>query len=151
MEMNTMFQIEKIDQVGIAVRNADEAATFMQGAFGLKFTTFNMPEARAILHGKDVRFITRISLAKAGNIDLEMMQILEGDHIVKEFIESQGPGIHHLGIYVKDLNQSVKEWEEKGGILMQRTAHPAGIGTAYLQIEGLWGGSCIELIKLGGG
>ncbi|MBP7736253.1 MAG: VOC family protein [Spirochaetes bacterium] len=151
METNPMFQIGKIDQVGVAVRNADEAAKFMQAAFGLTFTTFNMPEARAILHGREVRFITRISIARAGAIDLEMMQILEGDHIVKEFMESHGPGIHHLGIYVKDLNRSVKEWEEKGGTLLQRTAHPAGIGTAYLQIEGLWGGSCIELIKLGGG
>jgi catechol 2,3-dioxygenase-like lactoylglutathione lyase family enzyme len=67
---------------------------------------------------------------------------------VKEFLEKHGPGIHHLGIYVDDLNREVKDWTDRGGKVIQKTAHPDGIGTAYLDTESELGSLYIELVKL---
>ena len=140
--------IPQINQVGVVVHDVEKAAKFMEESFGIKFITFQMPEARAILRGKEVSFITKIGLARVGNIDLELMQIVQGEHIVKEFLEKHGPGIHHLGIYVDDLNKEVKDWTDRGGKVVQRTAHPDGIGTAYLDTENELGSLYIELVKL---
>lgn len=149
MTAGPLWKIDNFNQVGVAVRNADRAAAFMEETFGIKCLVLQMPPARAILRGKEVDFITKIAIARVGSIDLEMMEIMEGDHIVKEFLEKHGPGLHHLGIYVDDLNAAVREWTEKGGRLVQKTTHPDGIGTAYLDAESEMGTLYIELIKLG--
>jgi len=95
-----------------------------------------------------VEFVTRIGIAKVGNMDLELMEIVEGAHIVKECLEKNGPGLHHLGIYVDDLNAAVEEWCSAGGSVVQKTTHPDGIGTAYLDTETELGNLYVELIKL---
>jgi len=148
MPKNIIDAIPQVDQVGVAVHDVEKAARFMEENIGIKCITFEMPEAKARLRGKEVSFITKIGLARVGNIDLELMQIVKGEHIVKEFLDRRGPGIHHLGIYVDDLNKEVREWTGKGGRVVQMTAHPDGIGTAYLDTEKELGAMYIELIKL---
>lgn len=148
MSGNTIRAIPQIHQVGVVVHDVEKAAKFMEEQFGIKFITFEMPEAKAHLRGREVSFVTKIGLARVGNIDLELMQIVKGEHIVKEFLDAHGPGIHHLGIYVDDLNKEVKEWTDRGGAVVQKTAHPDGIGTAYLDTESELGSLYIELVKL---
>ncbi|HSV98268.1 MAG TPA: VOC family protein [Spirochaetota bacterium] len=148
MSESVMCNIPQVNQVGVVVHDVEKAAKFMEECFGIKFITFQMPEAKAHLRGKEVNFITKIGLARVGNIDLELMQIVQGEHIVKEFLDRHGPGIHHLGIYVDDLNKEVKDWTDRGGKVVQKTAHPDGIGTAYLDTENELGSLYIELVKL---
>jgi len=143
-----MWKIENFNQIGVAVKDAEAAAKYVDEKFGIKCLVLTMPSAKAFLRGKEVDFVTKIAIARVGSIDLEMMEIVEGDHIVKEFLGKHGPGLHHLGIYVDDLNAAVKQWEEKGGKLVQRTAHSDGIGTAYLDAESELGTVYVELIKL---
>ncbi|MBN1534886.1 MAG: VOC family protein [Spirochaetes bacterium] len=140
--------IPQINQIGIVVRDLEATAKFMEQTFGIKVFVIQMPKANAVLRGREVTFTTKIGLARAGNVDLEFMQLVEGEHLVKEHLETKGPGIHHLGIYVDDLDAAVKKWEEQGGSLIQRTRHPSGIGTAFLDTEKVLGSIYIELIKL---
>jgi catechol 2,3-dioxygenase-like lactoylglutathione lyase family enzyme len=140
--------LTRFDQIGIAVRNVDAAVRFLKQSFGMEFITLDMPRARAFLRGKQVEFVTRIGMAKVGEIDLELMEIVEGDHIVKEFLLKNGPGLHHLGIYVDDLQKALEPWRKAGGKVVQETAHPEGIGTVYLDTETELGNLYIELIKL---
>jgi len=78
------MELTRFDQIGVAVRSVDEAVSFMKAWFGIEFITLEMPKAKALLRGKEVEFVTRIGIAKVGNMDLELMEIVEGDHIVKE-------------------------------------------------------------------
>lgn len=143
-----VWELARFDQVGVAVRSVDQAVRFMKAWFGIEFITLEMPRAKAFLRGKEVEFVTKIGIAKVGNMDLELMEIVEGDHLVKEFLQKKGPGIHHLGVYVDDLNAAVQEWCRAGGSVVQKTAHPDGIGTAYLDTEAELGSLYVELIKL---
>jgi methylmalonyl-CoA/ethylmalonyl-CoA epimerase len=148
--MNTpsVLHLTRFDQIGIAVRNVDAAVEFMTRHFGLEFITLDMPRARARLRGKEVEFVTRIGLARVGGMDLELMEIVEGEHIVREFLDRNGPGLHHLGLYVDDIQTALKPWREAGGQVVQETSHPQGIGTVYLDTESELGHLYIELIKL---
>ncbi len=75
--------IPQVNQVGVVVHDVEKAARFMEEVFGIKFLTFQMPEAKAYLRGREVSFVTKIGLARVGNIDLELMQIVQGEHIVR--------------------------------------------------------------------
>lgn len=149
MGTESLLSITRFDQVGIAVKDVEQTAEFMKQSFGIDFIILTMPKGRATLRGKEVEFVSKIGIAKVGDVDLEIMEIVEGEHIVKEFLEKNGPGIHHLGIYVDDLDAALKPWCDAGGDVVQKTAHPEGIGTAYLDTESETGNLYIELIKLG--
>lgn len=142
-----VLKLTRFDQIGIAVRSVDAAVRFMQRSFGLEFITLDMPRASARLRGREVEFVTRIGLGKWGDTDLELMEIVEGDHIVKEFLQRNGPGLHHLGIYVDDLQSALAPWRAAGRRVVQETTHPDGIGTVYLDAEEELGNVYIELIK----
>jgi catechol 2,3-dioxygenase-like lactoylglutathione lyase family enzyme len=146
--MNPNLPLTKFDQIGIAVRDVDQAVAFMNQSFGIEFLTIEMPRAKAFLRGNKVEFIPRIGIAKVGKIDLELIQILEGDHIVKESLSRYGPGLHHLGVYVDNLQTAVELWKKAGGKVVQETTHPDGVGTVYLDTENELGNCYIELIKL---
>ena len=148
MNMNPILPLTKFDQIGIAVKDVDQAVAFMNQSFGIEFLTMEMPRAKAFLRGKKVEFIPRIGIAKVGKIDLELIQIIEGDHIVKESLCRNGPGLHHLGVYVDNLQTAVDLWKKAGGKVIQETAHPDGFGTVYLDTENELGNCYIELIKL---
>jgi methylmalonyl-CoA/ethylmalonyl-CoA epimerase len=144
----SLLNLTRFDQIGVAVRNVDAAARFMQTSFGIECLTLEMPRAHASLRGREVEFVARIGIAKVGELDLELMEILEGEHIVKEFLDRNGPGLHHLGIYVDDLQAALEPWRKAGGKVVQETSHPDGIGTVYLDTETDLGNLYIELIKL---
>lgn len=148
MQIDPLLKLARFDQIGVAVRDVDAAVRFMNRSFGMEFVTLDMPRARAYLRGREVEFVTRIAMARVAEIDLELMQIVEGEHIVREFLLRNGPGIHHLGIYVDDLKAAVNTWLEAGRRVVQETAHPDGIGTVYLDTEAELGNLYIELIKL---
>ena len=148
INMNPILPLTKFDQIGVAVRDVDQTVAFMNQSFGIEFLTMEMPRAKAFLRGKKVEFIPRIAIAKVGKIDLELIQILEGEHIVKEFLYRNGPGLHHLGVYVDNLQTAVELWKKGGGKVVQETAHPGGVGTVYLDTEHELGNCYIELIKL---
>jgi len=139
--------ISQFNQIGIAVHNLEETAQFLEKNLGIKVLIIPMPQAHAVLRGREVSFTTKIGLARVGFMDLEFMEMVEGEHLVKEFIDKHGPGIHHLGIYVDDLDAAVEKWTATGGKVIQRTKHPSGIGTAFLDTESTLGSMYIELIK----
>ncbi len=140
--------IKGFNQVGFAVRDVEETARFMEDALGIKVYTVLMPPAKAVLRGREVGFTVKLGLAHVGNIDLEFVEVVEGEHVVREFLDTRGPGIHHLGVYVDDFDSAVDRWTKAGRKLIQLTRHPGGIGTAYLDTEGDMGAAYIELIKL---
>ena len=148
MDGKAALPVARFDQIGVAVRSVDDAARFLKEAFGIECLILQMPRARALLRGREVEFVTRIGIARVGALDLELMEIVEGDHIVREYLEKHGPGLHHLGIYVDDLNAAVAHWRTAGRTLVQMTSHPDGIGTAYLDTERELGDLYLELIKL---
>ena len=69
------------------------------------------------------KFKMRIALARAGPIQIELMQPLHGETIYDEFAQRRGYGLHHLGIKTDNMEQSVKEMQEKGFQVIQRWHH----------------------------
>ncbi|XHS01736.1 hypothetical protein ACFB49_33450 [Sphingomonas sp. DBB INV C78] len=47
-------------------------------------------------------------------MDHEYIQVLDGDHPARDFLESHGEGINHLGFYVDDIAPWVRRMTDAG-------------------------------------
>jgi hypothetical protein len=126
---------KEIIQVGILVRDVAEAAKRLEQLIGIGPFEIFEPDYRDLTYrGKSGRFKMRIALAKAGPIQIELMQPLYGETIYDESARRKGYGLHHLGIRTDNMEQSVKEMQEKGFRVIQSGNRP-GVKWAYLSTE----------------
>jgi hypothetical protein len=54
--------------------------------------------------GETVECALELGFARSGNVQIELLQPVEGDGIHVEFLRDHGPGAHHLGFMVDDLD-----------------------------------------------
>jgi hypothetical protein len=126
---------KEIIQVGILVKDVAEAAKKLEKLIGIGPFEILEPEYRDLTYrGKTGKFKIRIALAKAGPIQIELMQPLYGETIYDEFAQRKGYGLHHLGIKTDNMEQSVKEMQEKGFRVIQSGNRP-GVKWGYLSTE----------------
>ena len=103
-------------QVGFAVRDAETAAAFYERAFGLG--PFEFQEATLDgnyeCNGKPSHCRMKVATSMSGQVQIELIEMLEGDHPSGDFIERQGEGISHLAFEVTDLAVMLAKLEERG-------------------------------------
>jgi methylmalonyl-CoA/ethylmalonyl-CoA epimerase len=56
------------------------------------------------LRGERVSCALAIGFARSGNMQIELIQPMRGDGLHVEFLATNGPGLHHLGFLVDDLD-----------------------------------------------
>jgi len=126
---------KEIIQVGILVKDVAEAAKKLEKLIGVGPFEILEPEYRDLTYqGKTGKFKVRIALAKAGSIQIELIQPLYGETIYDEFAQRKGYGLHHLGIKTDNMELSVKEMEDRGFRVIQSGNRP-GVKWAYLSTE----------------
>lgn len=126
---------KEIVQVGIIVKDVRETAEKLEKLIGIGPFEILEPDYRDLTyHGKVGRFKIRLGLAKAGPIQVELMQPLWGETIYEEFAERKGYGLHHLGIKTDNMEESLKEMEAKSFRVVQSGNRP-GVKWAYLSTE----------------
>ena len=126
---------KEIVQVGILVRDVEKAAKKLERLVGIGPFEILEPDYRDLTYrGKTGRFKMRIALARAGPVQVELMQPLYGETIYVEFAQRKGYGLHHLGIKTENMEQSVKEMQDKGFKVIQSGNRP-GVKWAYLSTE----------------
>ena len=96
-----------IFQQAWVVNDLAAAEEAMRKALGCSdFTKFRMDE-QWTLRGKPVSCALDLGFARSGNMQIELMQPLSGEGIHFEFLNDHGPGPHHVGVLVDDLDASL--------------------------------------------
>ena len=125
----------EIIQVGILVRDVEETARKLEKLVGIGPFQILEPEYRDLtLHGRPARFKMKLGLAKAGPIQIELMQPLSGETIYDEYASRKGYGLHHLAIRAENMDQSVSDMKARGFNVIQSGNRP-GVKWAYLDTE----------------
>lgn len=147
------FLDRKVDQIGFVVENIDHTVRGYYEKFGIgdwKIYTYGPPLLTTMTrNGKPSSYSARIALSYFGESRIELIQNLEGDTVYGEFAEKHGYGVHHLGIYVEDLEATLAEVRDAG---IRITMEGAGFGLdgdgyfGYLDTEELFG-TTYEIIK----
>jgi 4-hydroxyphenylpyruvate dioxygenase-like putative hemolysin len=93
--------------------------------------------------GEEKPIKARLAFATLGQVELELIQILEGDSFHLEFLRRHGEGIHHLGFFVKDFQAKLEQAKAMGFEVLQMD--PFRQAYAYLDTRQA-GGIIFELI-----
>jgi len=99
-----MDHIKRIHHVAIVVENIDEALCFWEDALGLK-----VQEKRDIPEQQ-----VSIAFLPLGGSELELVKPTSEDSGVAKYLESRGPGMHHLCLEVDDLDEIMERLQQKG-------------------------------------
>ena len=92
-------------QQAFVVDDIDAAQTAARAALGC--STFAVMPAMNLPYryrGRDVECALALGFARSGNVQIELLQPVSGEGIHAEFLATNGPGAHHLGFLVDDLD-----------------------------------------------
>src|SRR5450756_624399 len=96
------FDPDSIGQVGIVVRDLEASMERYRSTLGIgnwQVKINSAPPLRCLYRGRPASYRAKVAIARVGHLNLELIQYLEGDSIHRDFLESRGEGIEHLGIY----------------------------------------------------
>ena len=75
--------------------------------------------------GRPMPYHAWIALASFGDQVIELMEQIDGDTLYREFAEKCGEGVQHLGVFVDNFEEAVKE-AEAAGFKVIMTGHGYG-------------------------
>lgn len=142
-----------IDQVGIVVHDLHGMVAMFEQILGIKnFRVMEWPlegiDPEATYHGEPGNFRLLLAFATVGKTQIEIVQPLEGQNIYSDFLDSHGPGLHHIRFTVPDFDERIAGLEEKGiKNIASGTGVHVGSKWAYFDTSSLLQGVIIELRK----
>jgi len=94
---------KKIDHVGIAVKNLEEAVKVWEG-LGLKVEEIEeVPDQKV-----------RTAIIHIGESRIELLEPTAEDSPIAKFIAKRGEGIHHIALGVTNIEEHLRELKERG-------------------------------------
>jgi methylmalonyl-CoA/ethylmalonyl-CoA epimerase len=134
-------------QIGIVVENIDETVKYYTKMFGFgPYEIKNVDYSNANYYGQPAGYRGKRAFFHLGNIEIELVELIDGKTIHEDFLKEHGEGLHHIGFQVESLGESVNNAEQAGFQVTQGFARPDGSGFAYLDSDRT-GGVIFELIQ----
>jgi methylmalonyl-CoA/ethylmalonyl-CoA epimerase len=96
--------IEKVDHIGIAVKNLDEAIKFYEEVLGLKCIGQEIVEDQKV----------RVGFLPLGDSEVELLESTTEDGTIAKFIEKKGEGIQHIALRVDSIEEALRDLKAKG-------------------------------------
>jgi methylmalonyl-CoA/ethylmalonyl-CoA epimerase len=107
--------IQKLDHIGIAVSNLEEALKLYRDTLGLK-----------VDHIEDFEGM-KIAFIPIGDTEFELLQPTDPEGALAKFLEKRGEGIQHIAVRVDDVAKSLEELKAKGlQVIDQKPRRGAG-------------------------
>lgn len=141
----------KVDHVGIVVRDIDKATAYYES---LGIGPFEAPPGGLIpisrkLRGKAIpldSFKVKERNAQIGQIKVQLIQPWMGQSIWKEFLDTKGEGVQHLGFITDDIDKDEAALLAKGIQPLLSSRFQNGVGSAYFD-TGAVGGILMEIVQ----
>ena len=126
----------KIDHIGIATHQLDEALAVWRDALGLELESTEEVANQGV----------RVAMLPIGETHIELLEPLSKNSSVAKFLEKRGPGIHHIAIRVADIRASLAQLKEKGSRLIDEAprlgargclvafVHPSSVNGVLLEL-----------------
>jgi methylmalonyl-CoA/ethylmalonyl-CoA epimerase len=95
-------------QQAFVVDDFEGAQRSMRATLGCgEFVTLPATDIEYDFRGGRTTCAIEIGFARSGNVQVELLRPVRGVGLHSEFLESNGPGAHHLGFLVDDLDAEV--------------------------------------------
>lgn len=132
------MRIEKIDHIGIAVRNLEESLARWEELLGVKARKIEEIKERGVR-------LVHLDLEKGPSV--ELVSPFGDESPLAKFIEERGEGIHHFCFKVKDIEKVMEELKKKGIQFVQEKPqkgaegsliafiHPASLNRVLIELK----------------
>ena len=117
--------IARIDHIGIAIQNINDALSFFQDALGMKLDHIASEEG-----GR-----TQVAFLPVGSSEVELVEPQDVDSGLGKFLAKRGEGIHHICFEVDDINAALARLKEHGAQLIDETPRTNASGMKYAFIH----------------
>ena len=112
------MEVTRIDHIGIAVRDLEEAAKIYRDFLQLKVTGIEeVPDQKV-----------KVAFIPIGDSEVELLEPTTEDSPVAKFIEKRGEGIHHIAFRVKNLEEALAQAQAAGIRLIDESPRPGAGG-----------------------
>ncbi len=99
------FKVLKVDHIGIAVKNLEEAKKFYVEKLGMT----HLPDDEVVEQQK-----VRVSFFPCGDSEIELLESTSPDGPIAKFIEQKGEGIQHIALRVDNIEAALADLKEQG-------------------------------------
>ncbi|MHB8806921.1 MAG: methylmalonyl-CoA epimerase [Anaerolineaceae bacterium] len=106
------MKVKKINHVAVAVEDISKALEFWESVLGLKLDHIEDVESQ---HAK-------VAFLPCGESEVELVEPTDPESGTARFLETRGPGIHHLCLEVDDIDKALEELKAKEIRLINETA-----------------------------
>jgi methylmalonyl-CoA/ethylmalonyl-CoA epimerase len=103
--------MNKIEHIGIAVKNLDEANKTYAALLGKNHYKIEEVESEFV----------KTSFFHVGQSKIELLEATSAESPIAKFIEKRGEGIHHIAFYVDDIVEEIKRLKKEGFIILNET------------------------------
>ncbi|NND67432.1 MAG: hypothetical protein HKN19_07590 [Halioglobus sp.] len=134
-DIQQQLDLPKLDQVGFVVRDLDAAMALYEPMFG-PFDTMDPGPMTYDYRGSEEECNMRLAFGKSGDVEIELIEWVEGGCPHKEFIDAGREGMHHLRFRIDDLDAKVAEAETIGWRAIWTKRYGEGLAVAYLERDG---------------
>ena len=100
--------MDKIEHIGIAVRNIAEANKIYEALLGVAPYKSEKVESEGV----------ETSFFRCGESKIELLEATNMDSPIAKFIEKRGEGIHHIAFAVKNIKSEIVRLKKEGFILL---------------------------------
>jgi len=94
----------KIDHIGIAVNNIEEALKLYTDVLGLEVSGMETVEEQKV----------RTAIIPVGESKIELLESTSPEGAIAKYIEKRGEGMHHLALSVNNIQQALETLKGKG-------------------------------------
>ena len=131
-----MFKVTRVDHIGIAVTNLEEAKKFYTEMLGMKATGEEVVEEQKV----------RVCFFPCGDSELELLESTSPDGPIAKHIERSGEGIQHVALRVDNIENALATLKEKGVRLIdEKPRYGAGAASIAFIHPKATGGILMEL------
>ena len=128
----------KIEHIGIATRELDDALAFWRDALGLEVVHTEIVEEQGV----------RVAMLPVGESRIELLEPTSDDSPISKFLVKRGAGMHHIAFGVDDIHAALADLKSKGTRLIDEEPRPGSGGCLVAFIHpSSTGGVLIELVE----
>ncbi|WAM31365.1 VOC family protein [Caldicellulosiruptor naganoensis] len=128
---NEILGTDVVVQIGIIVKDIEKTAKEFAEFFGVDVPQIIETEEYNKTHteykGQPTKARAKLAFFKNfKNIEVELIQPDENPSTWREFLDKHGEGIHHIGVFVKNIDQKIENLKKVGIDVVQKGDYTGG-------------------------
>jgi methylmalonyl-CoA/ethylmalonyl-CoA epimerase len=148
----TRLKFPRVGHIGVVVKDIEKVVGYYSSFFGIgPFDIYDFEPMKMWIRGKEAKPCRmKIAVADAGSAKLELLQVIDGNPPHRDFLNTHGEGLQHLGFYVENYDEW-RSYVDREGIDLLYEAEiedeVRGKRRAFYMNSGHIGGVLFEIIE----